>query len=597
MRHSYLPPVILPLVILYGAAATLAAQTNPSFELQNYNSSGPNTGAIVQGDFNGDGKPDVIEESSGAPIEIILLAGNGDGTFQAPKTVATITGYGFDLAVGDMNNDGKLDLAIANEGQQSIDVLFGNGDGTFQSPVSVATSSYPMSVAIGDFNGDGYPDIAVGDQKGQIEIFDNAGGKGFVAGTSIAVATTNNEIIKVRPGDMDGNGTTDLGVLTYTAAYVLWGNGKGNFTPAELSGYVAPADLNIGDVNQDGMADIIVTYTCNPTPTGVEGGKGNGYNPCAGIDVFYGQGNQQTVYRLAVSDPDVSSPGYPWAVDINGDGIADIATAADGGSSQTGLYVWLGHPDGSFDQTPQQYIATTDGFGATVPGDFNRDGRMDFAMALPGNATTEFYLNATSRAPCATSQINPTVTVCQPVNGTYLSSPIEVQATTYDKNPVTALQEYIDGQLAYSADVNTFNINFTENVGPHLLVTKAWDSTGLSFQSDRTITVYNGSPGPVCPAALGSASICLPSNASTTSPIQILANGYTSVVPTAAQLYIDGSLVVNNQGDCYGNGNCSGGTSYVQTSQSLSSGSHNLVFKLWDADGNVYSAQKSVTVQ
>jgi hypothetical protein len=80
--------------------------------------------------------------------------------------------------------------------------------------------------------------------------------------------------------------------------------------------------------------------------------------------------------------------------------------------------------------------------------------------------------------------------------------------------------------------------------------------------------------------------------------VQILANGDSGInVPTAAQLYINGSLVVNDQGYCNANGGCTGGTSYVDTTQNLSTGTYDLVFKLWDASGAVHQAEKTITVQ
>jgi hypothetical protein len=78
----------------------------------------------------------------------------------------------------------------------------------------------------------------------------------------------------------------------------------------------------------------------------------------------------------------------------------------------------------------------------------------------------------------------------------------------------------------------------------------------------------------------------------------ILANGDTGVdIPSAAQLYIDGALVVNNAAQCATGSQCYGGDSYVQTTQDLAAGSHDLVFKLWDTAGNVYEAQKTITVR
>ena len=65
------------------------------------------------------------------------------------------------VAVGDFNGDGKLDLAVANDGSDNVSVLLGNGDGSFQAARNYAAGAYPRSVAVGDFNGDGQHDLAV----------------------------------------------------------------------------------------------------------------------------------------------------------------------------------------------------------------------------------------------------------------------------------------------------------------------------------------------------------------------------------------------------------------------------------------------------
>jgi hypothetical protein len=67
----------------------------------------------------------------------------------------------FAAAAGDFNADGKLDLAVANSGDNTVSVLLGNGDGTFQPAVSYNAGTYPYSVAVGDFNGDGISDLAI----------------------------------------------------------------------------------------------------------------------------------------------------------------------------------------------------------------------------------------------------------------------------------------------------------------------------------------------------------------------------------------------------------------------------------------------------
>jgi hypothetical protein len=107
--------------------------------------------SVAIGDFNSDGKPDVVT-SNDLSDDVSVLLGSGDGTFRAGVSYGTGP-FPYAVAVGDVNGDGRLDIVTAN--QSTVSILLGNGDGTFQPRVDYSVGSYPFSVAIGDISGDG----------------------------------------------------------------------------------------------------------------------------------------------------------------------------------------------------------------------------------------------------------------------------------------------------------------------------------------------------------------------------------------------------------------------------------------------------------
>src|SRR5439155_24546538 len=118
--------------------------------------------AVATGDFNSDGKLDLVVVNFGDPSvnnngSVSILLGNGDGTFQ-PANNAVAGKNPSSIAVGDFDGDGRLDIVTVNSGN-TVSALLGNGDGTFQAHVDYGTGSGPDSVAVGDFNADGRPDL------------------------------------------------------------------------------------------------------------------------------------------------------------------------------------------------------------------------------------------------------------------------------------------------------------------------------------------------------------------------------------------------------------------------------------------------------
>jgi hypothetical protein len=113
--------------------------------------------SLAVGEFNGDGKLDVVATTPGVSSNVFILLGRGDGTFQAPLTFSA-QANAFSVTVGDFNGDGKLDLALTSG--FNVPVLLGNGDGTFQPPVFFRPRG-AFGIAAADLNGDGKLDLVV----------------------------------------------------------------------------------------------------------------------------------------------------------------------------------------------------------------------------------------------------------------------------------------------------------------------------------------------------------------------------------------------------------------------------------------------------
>jgi len=211
---------------------------------------------VAVGDFNGDGKPDIVTVSWSNPCKCIsVLLGNGDGTFQAavntepPFTVESI-------GIGDFNGDGNLDLATA--GDFSINILLGNGDGTFTYGATYPGEASPDSIAVADLNGDHKLDLAI--SNGASSSLGVLSGNGD--GTFQTVVYYPVEFpASVKAADVNGDHKLDLVVantlLTSSELTVFLGNGDGTFQ----SGVSYPAgntlyDVAVADFNGDGMKDL-----------------------------------------------------------------------------------------------------------------------------------------------------------------------------------------------------------------------------------------------------------------------------------------------------------------------------------------------------
>ncbi|MCS3728453.1 beta strand repeat-containing protein [Bradyrhizobium betae] len=203
-------------------------------------------------DVTGDGVLDVVIGST-------VLPGSGNGAFGT--AITTNLGVG-SIAYGDFNGDGKLDLVTRNTSTSAVALSFGNGNGTFQAPsAQVATAT---TVLTGDFNGDGKLDMATVTGSAISILLGNGDGSFNASGTLQAAAALGTGAV----ADVNGDGKADLVVVTSNNTLsTFYGHGDGTFGQVRVSPLDKTAgQIGVGDLNGDGKADILVGYQFGSNP-------------------------------------------------------------------------------------------------------------------------------------------------------------------------------------------------------------------------------------------------------------------------------------------------------------------------------------------
>lgn len=227
---------------------------------------------ILVSDFNHDGFPDIaVANLNDGTQDVGILLNDGTGNFASVATYSLSNSFDdVGMAAGDLNKDGKLDLAVPLLDGGEVAILLGNGDGTFQAETDLTIpSNNPVGATIADFNGDGNLDIAVtaavrSTTQGLYVALGNGDG---TFNTPVFYASTEQDQTFTLPYpqyiqaiDMDGDGKLDL-VYTnsnYSTVGIVFGAGDGTFgAPVEFPAGQYAYGFAIADLNHDGTPDVV----------------------------------------------------------------------------------------------------------------------------------------------------------------------------------------------------------------------------------------------------------------------------------------------------------------------------------------------------
>jgi hypothetical protein len=365
---------------------------------------------ITVGDLNRDGKADVVVTLACdftnvcAQGDVEVYMGNGDGSLQSPNRYPTTGNSGIPVAIGDFNNDGKPDVVVATPGS-TVTFFPGNGDGTLASPSTISIPIGGEAIAVADFNSDGNLDIALAGNLGPGVILNGNGDGTFQAPISLPTGLGNavTDGASIAIGDLSGDGKPDLvlsGTLDgFNGIAVFLNDGAGNFIAGGTytAGGWLYAPLVAADFNSDGKDDIVLASGLSGNGLHVTGSDGT-------ISVLLGNGDG-TLRSARYIDESTSAGNVTTglsvaAADFNGDGFQDLIYQACSATinSTCGFTLLLADGAGSY-QPPVLFTAPVSGSRFLAVADFNRDGKPDVAAFNDCNAScagssVSVFLNA-----------------------------------------------------------------------------------------------------------------------------------------------------------------------------------------------------------
>lgn len=281
---------------------------------------------LVVTDVDGDGRPDlVVANAQDQTVSVRLGDPAKPGFFLPAVLLATPGRTPLDVAVGDLNGDGKMDIVVAASGANNVMVfLQGATLGTFSGPFTFTVGGDPQAVTVADLDGDGRPDIAVATTANTVSVLSRILFSPTLVAQSAVDYATGVQPVAIKAADLNGDGKVDLLTANYGAtlspgtqglSVLLQGATAGTFqAPVHYTtGYRSTA-LVVGDLDGDGRLDVAVA------DSGLPGDPGS-------VSVLLQDPSTPGALLTATSYRGAWGPMGVALGDMNGDGLPDLVLA------------------------------------------------------------------------------------------------------------------------------------------------------------------------------------------------------------------------------------------------------------------------------
>lgn len=374
-RRDVMRTTVLGTVLLAGLNTCGTATAGPdelTFEIRRLDVGGASSDILVL-DHDGDGNLDLLVNGG---RRVTVLLGDGAGHFEA-RDVVDAGEHPVDIDLGDLDEDGHMDVVVANHETRYVTLLFGSDDGLGTrraERLDVDVSPHPHAVSLADLDADGHLDLVVDDRdRRRLQVYAGRGDGSFTPSRPIDVGGDPYRGMTI--ADVDGDRRLDVVTPNPRRVAIQLGDGHGGFTPGPdlASGAMPPFSTAVGDFDGDGVADIAA-------------GSGEGRGAVA---VWLGSGAGE--FALAPGSPYEIAQG-PTAMstaDVDGDGIADILVTSYVGDE---VAVVLGGA-----QLRVVRIPLGDNPWGVAAGDLDGDGLVDLVTGNDGAPRISILLRRAER--------------------------------------------------------------------------------------------------------------------------------------------------------------------------------------------------------